>query len=368
MFRITLDNYSMTGELNLKGQEFNMRGVGRSYFDDITRNDSGFYIGAYDLYHVGDLFINEFVTIESYMKNFNTTYNTNLPVFGAGYYDTTRIAIPTGTLTEKRERKQRGRNYRIDYGISNEFMLSVVVPNFYSIKEEYEAAATIDRIYGVDDLIDYHGNAMAQIDSFFQTISFITLPSGTRDTLQMIYEDFYSTSGSHSVLWALHAKDNPFTRGFIDKRFMPPNFSNGDTVTFDSLQSYYISPKKSGSGIGDISLGVTTLLTGEPSWLGKKAGVLYARIFLSIPFGYTIEPFKTVGFKQLSQLDVGSGVSRLSLGIFGGYSWNNKSRSRLYSSFDIISSSPELLYTPVNLFAGTHTNPDSIISRVGETY
>ena len=49
MFRITLDNYSMTGELNLKGQEFNMRGVGRSYFDDITRNDSGFYIGAYDL-------------------------------------------------------------------------------------------------------------------------------------------------------------------------------------------------------------------------------------------------------------------------------------------------------------------------------
>ena len=368
MFRITIDNYSMAGELNLKGQEFNMRGVGRSYFDDITTNDSGYYTGAYDLYHVGDILINEFITIESYMKNFNATYNTNLPVFGAGYYDTTRIAIPTGTLSEIRERKQKGRDYRIDYGISNELMLSVVVPNIYSIKEKYEATATIDRIYGVDDLIDYHSNAMNQIDSFFQTISFITLPSGTRDTLNMIYEDFYSNSGSHSVLWALHAQDNPFTRGFIDKRFMTPNFSNGDTITFDSLKSYYISPNRTGSGIGDISLGVTALLIGEPSWLGKKSGVLYGRMSLSIPFGFTIEPFKTVGFKQLSQLNVGAGVSRLSLGVFGGYSWNNKSRSRLYSSFDIISSSPELLYTPVNIFSGTHTNPDSIISRVGETY
>ena len=279
MFRLTLDNYSMAGELNLIDQEFNMRGIGRSYFDDVTKSELGFYNGAYDLYHVGDLLINEFVTIESYMKNFNAIYATNLPVFGAGYYDTTRIAIPSGILNEKRERKQRGRDFRLDYGISNEFMLTFVVPNIYSIKEEYSASASIDRIYGVDDLIDYHINAMAEIDSFFQTISFITLPAGTRDTLQMIYNDFYSSSGSHSVLWALHAKDKPFTRGFIDPRFMSPNYSNGDTVTFDSLQSYYITPKKSASGIGDISLGVTALLKGDPSWSSKKSGVLYGRIF-----------------------------------------------------------------------------------------
>ena len=368
MFRITLDNYSMAGKLNLKNQEFNMRGIGRSYFDDLTKSELGYYNGPYDLYHVGDVLINEFVTIESYMKNFNETYTTNLPVFGAGYYDTTRATIPTGTLNEKKERNQRGRNFRIDYGISNEFMLSLVVPNIYSMKEEYSANATIDRIYGVDGLIDYHINAMAAIDSFFQTISFITLPANTRDTLQMIYNDFYSTGGSHSVLWALHAKDSPFTRGFIDPRFMSPNYSNGDTVNFDSLQSYYISPKRSGSGTGDISIGVTALLKGNPSWLSKKSGVLYGRIFLSIPFGFTIEPFKTVGLKQLSQLNIGAGVSRLSLGIFGGYSFNNKSKSRLYGAFDVTSSSSELLYTPINLFAGAHTNPDSIISKVGETY
>ena len=368
MFRITIDNYSMAGKLNLKNQEFYMRGIGRSYFDDLTKSELGYYNSPYDLYHVGDLLINDFVTIESYMKNFNETYTTNLPVFGAGYYDTTRATIPTGTLNEKKERNQRGRNFRIDYGISNEFMLSLVVPNIYSMKEEYSANATIDRVYGVDGLIDYHINAMAAIDSFFQTNSFITLPANTRDTLQMIYNDFYSTGGSHSVLWALHAKDSPFTRGFIDQRFMSPNYSNGDTVNFDSLQSYYISPKKSGSGTGDISLGVTALLKGDPSWASKKSGVLYGRIFLSIPFGFTIEPFKTVGFKQLSQLNIGAGVSRLSLGIFGGYSFNNKSKSRLYGAFDVASSSSELLYTPINLFAGAHTNPDSIISKVGETY
>ena len=186
MFRITFDKYSMAGELNLEDQEFNMRGIGRSYFDDATKSELGYYNGAYDLYHVGDLLINEFVTIESYMKNFNSTYTTNLPVFGAGYYDTTRIAIPSGTLNEKKEYKQRGRNFRIDYGISNEFMLSLVVPNIYSMREEYSANATIDRIYGVDDLIDYHINAMAEIDSFFQTISFITPVSYTHLTLPTI--------------------------------------------------------------------------------------------------------------------------------------------------------------------------------------
>ena len=93
-----------------------------------------------------------------------------------------------------------------------------------------------------------------------------------------------------------------------------------------------------------------------------------ARMFLSIPFGFTIEPFKSIGLKQLSQLNIGAGVKKLSLGVFGGYSFNNKSKSRLYGAIDIASSSPELLYTPINLFSGVHTNPDSIISQIGDTY
>ena len=368
IFRITLSNYSTTSQLNLNDQEFNMRGVGRAYFDDETKNELGHFSGVSDLYHMGDMLLNEFVTVESYLKNFNIINGTNLPVFNAGYYDTSRNATPSGILSEKRDRKEKGRNIRIDYGLSNNMMISAVIPNVFSLKEEYEALATIDRIYGTDDLIEYHNNSMAKIDSFFQTISFITLPEGTRDTLQMIYNNFYSPDGDHSVLWALHSENNPFSRGFIDPRFMSPNFSYGDTVTFDSLESYYKTPKRSGSGINDISLGITALLAGKPSWTSIKSGVLYGRMFLSIPFGFTIEPFSEVGAKQLTQLNIGSGVSKISFGLFGGYHWNNKSKSRVYAAADIGFSSPELLYTPINLYSGAHTNPDSIISKIGETY
>ena len=52
IIRITLSDYSAIGELKLKGQEFNMRGLGRSYFDDETKNDLGFFNGAHDLYHI----------------------------------------------------------------------------------------------------------------------------------------------------------------------------------------------------------------------------------------------------------------------------------------------------------------------------
>jgi len=368
IFRITLYNYSIAGELGLKNQEFSMRGIGRAYFDDVTKNDLNFFSGANDLYHMGDLLLNDLVTIESYLHSFNLQYGTSLPVFDAGYYDTTRTSIPIGTLTELKKRKEKGRKYRIDYGMSNEIMLSAIIPELLTLKEEYISSATIGRMYGVDDLLDYHASSMAKIDSFFQTATFFMMPNGKRDTLKMIYDDIYSSDGDHSVLWALHAQDKPFSRGFIDPRFMSPNFSNGDTVTFDSLQSYYSVPNRSGSGVNDISIGITALINGEPSWSNQKGGVLYGRAFLSIPFGFTIEPYKEVGSKQLSQLNIGSGVSRLSLGLFGGYNWNNKTKSRLYGTIDVISSSPDQLYTPINLFSGAHTNPDSIISKVGETY
>ena len=63
IIRITLSNYSTIGEFKLKNQEFSMRGIGRSYFDDETKNDLGFFNGAHDLYHMGDILINDLVTI-----------------------------------------------------------------------------------------------------------------------------------------------------------------------------------------------------------------------------------------------------------------------------------------------------------------
>ena len=62
-----------------------MRGIGRAYFDDETKNEFGFFSGVNDLYHMGDILLNESLTVESYLKNFNLINGTNLPVFNAGY-------------------------------------------------------------------------------------------------------------------------------------------------------------------------------------------------------------------------------------------------------------------------------------------
>ena len=42
-------------------------------------------------------------------------------------------------------------------------MLSVEIPNITSLKEDYKNFADIDRIYGADDLIDYHINAKTKV-------------------------------------------------------------------------------------------------------------------------------------------------------------------------------------------------------------
>ena len=368
IFRVTVQNYNSSQALDLRNQKFGMHGISHAYFNDLTRNASGFYNSSSDLYHIGSNALGELATTESFLKTFNMSYGQSLPVFSAGYFDTSKAVISNGIFSENRKQKEIGSKIKLDYGISNEIMLSIEIPNISSLTETYNASSSIERVYGADDILDYHLSAKTKLDSFFQTSSFLTLPISTRDTLQTIYNDLYTINGENSVVWALHAKDDPFSKGFIDTRFMTPNYSIGDTVTFDSLTKYYNQPMRSSSGIGDITFGITTLLKGDPSWMQKKSGVLYGRVSISIPFGFTIEPFSSVGKKQFSQLNIGSGVSRLMLGVFGAYNWKNETNSRLYGSLSYGFSASELLYTPLNIFSGAHTNPDSIISKVGETY
>ena len=368
IFRISMQNYNSSSSMISNEQQFGIHGISKAYFDNTIKNDFGAYTSSNDLYHIGSNQLSQSVTIGSFLNEFNSTYGTNLPIFDAGYVDTSRSVISNGVLSEERKQDESGRSIKIDYGISNDIMLSIEIPTIGSLNEKYSNSATIDRVYGADGIINYHQNAKTKIDSFFQTNSFITLPTGVRDTLETIYDQLYSLSSNSSVLWALHGRDNPFLRGFIDPRFMTPNYSQGDTVVFDSLISFYSPKNRSASGIGDVSFGVTALLYGSPSWSNVKASVLYGKLYVSVPFGYTIERFSAIGFKQLTKMNIGAGVSRISFGLFGGYNWNDKANTRLFGSISMASSGSEVLNTPLNLFAGAHTNPDSMISRVGETY
>ena len=370
VFRLTLEDYSADSEWDLKDQEFDLRGIGKAYFDHTTKNDSGYFSASHDLYHMGDHSIDSVHTVESYLNEFNEAYGTDLPVFGIngyGDFDTTKQIVVPGIFSESRRRKESGRRYRIDYGMSDQVTLTLKVPIVNSLKEKYNVSATADPIDGINDLIIYHETSKAHIDSFFQTSTYAGLSSGRRDTLQSIYDDYYSADGDHSILWALYSQNDPLGNGFIDPRFFSQEIGK-DTVDLSDLKNYYFPLERNGSGVNDISIGVTMLLRGSPVWSQMNKGVLYGKLFVSIPFGYTIQSFSDVGSKQFKQLNVGAGVTRWTLGLFGGYTQVKKFRTRLYASLDIEGSASELLNTPISIFSGVHTNPDSIVNRVGNNY
>ena len=163
IFRITIQNYSHSKRLILNNQQFDMHGITKAYFDKTIKNNFGSFTSTNDLYHVGASSLNEFVTIESFLTKFNNSYGTSLPVFKAGYIDTSREVISNGVLSESRKQKEVGRKIKIDYGISNDVSLSVEIPNIRSLTENYKNSFIIDPIYGADELIDYHINAKPKI-------------------------------------------------------------------------------------------------------------------------------------------------------------------------------------------------------------
>ena len=173
VFRLTLEDYSADSEWDLKDQEFDLRGIGKAYYDHTTKNDTGYFSASHDLYHMGDQSIDSVHTVESYLNEFNEAYGTDLPVFGIngyGDFDTTKQIMVSGIFSESRRRKESGRRYRIDYGMSDQVTLTLKVPIVNSLKEKYNVSATADPIDGINDLIIYHETSKAHIDSFFRQV------------------------------------------------------------------------------------------------------------------------------------------------------------------------------------------------------
>ena len=66
--------------------------------------------------------------------------------------------------------------------------------------------------------------------------------------------------------------------------------------------------------------------------------------------------------------NLGKGITRWSPGIFGEYLFNGKMRPRFFGNLNFTASTPEFLYTPVNLFSASHTHPDSVVAIIGEDF
>ena len=76
-----MQNYNSISSMISNEQQFGIHGIGRAYFDNTIKNDFGAYTSPNDLYHFGSNQISQFVTIGSFLNEFNSTYGKNLPIF-----------------------------------------------------------------------------------------------------------------------------------------------------------------------------------------------------------------------------------------------------------------------------------------------
>ena len=376
VFRFSIGTSLSESDWKLKEQNFNLRGIGRHYFDHLKHNDSVRFSSNYDLYHTGTVLLDSATTVEKWMMQFNNDQNYSLPTFGAQNIDTSKSHYPSGTFMENRKKNTFGKNLKIEYGMSNEITLSISIPflDDYTIQQSIKDYS-IGTIKDAQILTDYHINAKNELKAFRNSNSFNSLKKGLRDTLDLIYNLYYTNNGDYSVQWAFHSLDDPINNLLVNPRFAPAGI-NQDTVSLTDLISYYYPNQKNGKGIDDVTVGATILLKGKPSWSFKNMGnTLYGQCFVSIPYGQTLSSFlelvaniKQEGEDQFKQATIGNGVSRWSIGLYGSRELKTKRKSQTFFQTQIKFSTPATLNTPVALFSGGHTQPDSILSHIGNTY
>jgi len=147
------------------------------------------------------------------------------------------------------------------------------------------------------------------------------------------------------------------------------------TSPLDSLLNFYYPNERSTSGLGDASLGMKILLYGHPSWTGKEPISIYGGVSLRLPTGKKLDPYKTKSKNesgvpyQVFDLPVGNGMTRYSYSLFGEFfKYFKKRLVNITWRIEHGKYSRELVNTPVSFLWGSETNPDSIISYIGNSF
>ncbi len=393
VFRISSHQSKMKYDLDRGEREFSLGGIGKMYFDPFTHNDSVRHSSNYDLYHVGSLHIDSIFarsdpiegvdifyqtnsTVENWMKQFNANYNYSLPVFGPQNIDTNLFLPPSGSFFENNKKNIVKQILKIDYGLSNEITFSALIPLIES--HDFKQSifdVSVGYIEGAQVLVDYHQNTKTIVKNFIDSNAYDNLPDSVAKTLKHIYDMFYKNSGDYSLNWVFHSQNDPINNLLVDERFIPPDMIDSSSVSLDELASYYYPLNKSGTGydsnrqIGDIDIGVNVLLKGQPTWSSNEPNeAIYGQIFVSIPFGKTLSSFINSRANQFKEVAYGKGAYRWTLGVHGARLVKGKRITRVYFQGQFRFSMIGTLNTPIQIFSGGHTHPDSILQYVGNTY
>ena len=388
VFRFSTGYYHNTGEWILNNQHFNLNGIGRRYFNDKIYDEYGvfnsnhdlFFLGStkldsnntFDLNYMGDDILDTASTVEDWLIKFNNYYGFNLPTLSEQNIDTNNRILIDGSFDEKRKRDFYGKTFKLEYGMSDEITLSISTSIFdkFIINQNF-SNYNVGKANNVEELIDYHIETKSVFKNFIESNTFSNLQGDIRNTLNMIYDYYFRNNSPFSVNWIFHSLDDPINNLIIDDKMKPLELTDDDSISFQELIQYYYPKRKISSGIDDISIGATVLLSGNPAWrTGVKGNAFYGNFNLSIPYGSTIASFKSNGVrtKQFKQINIGNGALGYGLGFLAERKIKSKNNSRIFFSSLIQFFSDATLNTPVQLFSGGHSNPDTVLSHIGNTY
>ena len=234
-------------------QGFELSHIGKMFFNHEVQNKSGYFSYNRDLYHLGNTPIDTIETIESWLNRFNEETSSNLPLFESGYLDTDNSIFVGGQFLEQKKERFAERKLNIAYGMSDNITISLDVPilDRYTLNQSF--SGTGNRIEGINEIVTYLQNAKLNLEKFINSDKYFFMKRSKRHTVQMIYDNYFSSSGENSVLWAIEMPDDPLNQGFTDTRFFD-NTSLRDTVNLNDLIDYYYPSKKTASGLGDIKM------------------------------------------------------------------------------------------------------------------
>jgi len=150
-----------------------------------------------------------------------------------------------------------------------------------------------------------------------------------------------------------------------------------DSLVFplDSLLNFYYPHKRNTSGLGDATLGMKILLYGHPSWTGKEPISIYGGLSLQLPSSRKLNPYRSKSRNvngvpnQFFDLPVGNGMTRYSYSLFGEFFKYFKNRLvNVTWRVEHGKYTREVVNTPVSFLWASETDPDSIISKIGNTF
>ncbi len=355
-------------------QEFILDDYGRRYFDHIEPE------AWYDFYDLDSLQITSQSTLSEYIREFNQSqsagfWNDTLPDFTTEFFGTDSVVIGGVVFNDLLKHVITRQDFRMDYGISNTVTFSLLVPYYSLVEEERQYSWSADEVAGLDDFIAYHTAAQTQFDDFADFFSYFPINADTLATLLAIRDRVYSNGGRNSVLWALEGGSDPAGNAIAGQAYNP--FANDDTTTttIDSLLNWYLPAFRTTSGLGDVSMKLSFLIAGKPSWSQLGYFSVYAGFGIQFPTGKQLSKFKLARLgtdsrpQQFSDYPLGSGSTRISAGLFGEFYreiayWD----VAVNWSTEIGISSREFHYFPVNMLGTNMTNPDSITVAFPEQY